>query len=210
MGFRTHAHAFLFYRVPCEGPCTIPPLYLKIAQSLARITPSLSRIFRLPVLHQLRPCPSTSLANFIPSLSNISLAYDVIYRRNEEAHSAPNCVFEVFRWMCKIFTVLGKISLFSSFACGSYTDNLEHELETTKSLEHRHGYLPFSADLYGTGDMLSKKRLNRRWDPDRSIPELTDGLEDVVKQLLQWTGGENGTEVFPHPLPWEYEMSREE
>jgi len=76
-------------------------------------------------------------------------------------------------------------------------------------MEHRHAYLPFSADLYGTGEVLSKKRLNRRWDSDTSIPELSNGLEDVMKQLLQWTGGEDGTEVFPCPLPWEDELREE-
>lgn len=70
-------------------------------------------------------------------------------------------------------------------------------------MEHRHAYLPFSADLYGTGKVLVKKRLNRRWDPEISIPELSDDLEDVVKQLLLWTGGDEGTDVFPHHLPWE-------
>lgn len=70
-------------------------------------------------------------------------------------------------------------------------------------MEHQHAYLPFSADLYGTGKALDKKRSNRRWNPETSIPELSDGLEDVVKQLILWTGGDDGTEVFPHTLPWE-------
>lgn len=70
-------------------------------------------------------------------------------------------------------------------------------------MEHRHAYLPFSMDLYGTGDVLSKKRLNRRWDAEVGIPEVAGELGDVVKQLLLWTGGEDGTEVFPHTLPWE-------
>jgi hypothetical protein len=77
-------------------------------------------------------------------------------------------------------------------------------------MEHRRAYLPFSADLYGIGDTLSRKRLNRRWDAGTSIPELTDGLEDVVNQLLHWKGGEDGTEVFPHSLPWENEVSGKE
>lgn len=70
-------------------------------------------------------------------------------------------------------------------------------------MEHRHAYLPFSSDLYGTGEVLNRKRTNRRWDSAISIPKLSDGLESVVHDLLQWTGGEVGTEVFPHPLPWE-------
>jgi hypothetical protein len=97
----------------------------------------------------------------------------------------------------------GRFYHFSSFVFRPSTNNPEHELETTKALEHQHGYLPFSTDLYGAGEMLSQKRQNRRWDPAISIPELANGLEDIVKQLLQWTGGQDGTEVFPHPLPWE-------
>lgn len=70
-------------------------------------------------------------------------------------------------------------------------------------MEHRHGSLPFSLDIYGTGEALGKKRLNRRWDPDLRIPEISDGLEDAVQKLLLWTGGDDGTEIFPHALPWE-------
>ncbi|QDS67831.1 hypothetical protein FKW77_007312 [Venturia effusa] len=79
----------------------------------------------------------------------------------------------------------------------------ETELESTIAMEHRHAYLPFSSDLYGTGEVLNKKRVNRRWDPKVSIPELGNGLEDCVKTLLEWSGGVDGTEIFPQPLPWE-------
>ncbi|TID16377.1 hypothetical protein E2P81_ATG11804 [Venturia nashicola] len=79
----------------------------------------------------------------------------------------------------------------------------QNELESTIAMEHRHAYLPFSSDLYGTGEALARKRSNRRWDPDTSILDLSNGLEDVVKQLLLWAGGDDGIEVFPQALPWE-------
>jgi hypothetical protein len=86
----------------------------------------------------------------------------------------------------------------------------EHDLETTKTLEQQHGYLPFSTDLYGIGPELSMKRQTRRWKPETSISILSDGLEDVVKRLLQWKGGQTGTEIFPQELPWEREILEEE
>jgi hypothetical protein len=75
-------------------------------------------------------------------------------------------------------------------------------LEFTIASELRNGYGPFEKDLYGTGSFLGAKRKDRRWE-EETLHKLSNGLEEVVQQLLRWDGGESKVEIFPQKLPWE-------
>ncbi|KAK5133493.1 hypothetical protein LTR08_007630 [Meristemomyces frigidus] len=74
------------------------------------------------------------------------------------------------------------------------------ELEQTQRSELKRGYKLFAKDLYGVQSPLSDKRTARNWDP-RVMQGLA--VESEVEQLLRWTGGESGTDIYPGTLPWE-------
>lgn len=76
------------------------------------------------------------------------------------------------------------------------------ELRDTQHGENERGYGRFEKDLYGVHEMLDGKRRARNWDP--MIGEAVyGGLEPEVTELLNWSGGSTGLEIFPAKLPWE-------
>lgn len=74
------------------------------------------------------------------------------------------------------------------------------ELQLTERNEREHARDPFADDPYGVRPPLSDKRIARNWDP-----QVLEGLalDEGVDELLQWTGGESGSEWFPGKLPWD-------
>lgn len=76
------------------------------------------------------------------------------------------------------------------------------ELEDVQKGERVRGYELFERDLYGVKEVLGGKRRGRGWRGEVS-GRLAGGLEDEVKMLLEWDGGESGREVFDEKLPWE-------
>lgn len=64
----------------------------------------------------------------------------------------------------------------------------------------------FEEDPYGVRPPLSDKRKQRRWDEHALTGVLggiiDEGVKEQLKGLLNWTGGESGKDVFPHP-PWD-------
>lgn len=61
-------------------------------------------------------------------------------------------------------------------------------------------------DLYGVGEDLAGKRLQRGWNSGMETGAFVNvGLEEVVEQLVCWQGG-TGNEMFPRmeELPWFY------
>lgn len=61
-------------------------------------------------------------------------------------------------------------------------------------------------DLYGIGEDLAGKRRKRGWKSGMEEDVFVDqGLEEAVKQLMCWDGGD-GNEWFPrmNGLPWYY------
>ncbi|KAK4541492.1 hypothetical protein LTR36_007938 [Oleoguttula mirabilis] len=76
------------------------------------------------------------------------------------------------------------------------------ELEQTQKGELERAHTLFADDPYGVRPPLAAKRKARKW-----TPQMIAGLavEKEAQELLQWTGGENGSEVFPGKLPWEEE-----
>ena len=68
--------------------------------------------------------------------------------------------------------------------------------------ESTRGYKAFERDPYGTGTLLQAKRQRRGWKNDYgSLWEASVG--DGVTELLSWSGGESGSEIFPAQLPWD-------
>lgn len=74
------------------------------------------------------------------------------------------------------------------------------EAETTLAGEEQYGYAPWKQDPMGNGEVLSGKRKERGWN-DKRARELTDGLEESVKKLVN---GEASDE-----LPWAHMPKRE-
>jgi len=72
------------------------------------------------------------------------------------------------------------------------------ELDSTLDGEEEFGYAPWDEDPLGTGERLSSKRKQRGWNESR-VQELSEGLEDSVKELLRGNA--------PERLPWEEETT---
>ena len=79
--------------------------------------------------------------------------------------------------------------------------------------ERERGFGLWKDDLYGVGAALEETRRRRGWKG--WTKEVLDGIlgrdglegfegkeREMVKALLEWKGGENGTEIFPGNLPW--------
>lgn len=77
------------------------------------------------------------------------------------------------------------------------------ELNEVQKLERERAYDLFATDPYGTGQTLAKKRRDRKWDTMSLKQVKVNAPEDSVRDLLDWTGGSSGTEIFPGKLPWE-------
>jgi hypothetical protein len=78
------------------------------------------------------------------------------------------------------------------------------EMEETEKGERERGVVEWERDLYGVGEVLGGKRNARGWRGEEDLGWM-EGIEDGVKALLKWKGGESGKEVFPGRLPWEEE-----
>lgn len=74
------------------------------------------------------------------------------------------------------------------------------DYENTLSGEKR-AFDSWKEDLYGARPPLSSKRDQRGWQKT-SMNALGDGLEEEVKKLLKYDGGENGETLFEGALPW--------
>lgn len=72
------------------------------------------------------------------------------------------------------------------------------ELDSTLDGEEEFGYAPWDDDPLGTGKRLSSKRKQRGWEDSR-LEELSEGLEESVKELLRGN--------VPESLPWEAETT---
>ncbi|EMC92452.1 hypothetical protein BAUCODRAFT_126433 [Baudoinia panamericana UAMH 10762] len=81
------------------------------------------------------------------------------------------------------------------------------ERAQTEQLERQRAFEPFEADLYGVRAPLADKRRARNWEP-RALDSMPT-YDESVWQLLRWTGGLSGNEIFPGRLPWEEEGEQE-
>lgn len=99
---------------------------------------------------------------------------------------------QAIQWPKDMITVLGIDPPFTP------TDR-----EETLRGEMKRGYDLFANDLYGTRDILARKRADRGWDCDANVACGVD-LEPEVQELLAWDGGTDGKEVFPRRLPWQH------
>ncbi|KAL6721370.1 hypothetical protein ACLMJK_000473 [Lecanora helva] len=70
--------------------------------------------------------------------------------------------------------------------------------------EERRGYGVWKGDLYGVGEVLGGKRVGRGWR-EECLGGLGEGVEEGVRGLLGWRGGESGVEVYGGDLPWAVE-----
>jgi len=77
----------------------------------------------------------------------------------------------------------------------------DQERAQVVELERKNARDLFSLDPYGARSPLRDKRLARRWT-DEVVAQLATGHPESVDKLLQWTGGENGNELFMGELPW--------
>ncbi|WPH01794.1 Hypothetical protein R9X50_00464700 [Acrodontium crateriforme] len=81
-----------------------------------------------------------------------------------------------------------------------------NELQEVERFEHLRAYRAFKEEnLYGRAAALAQKQLDRNWDPE-ALHRLTVDLEQSVQDLVHWTGGSTGLEIFPHMLPWEQDQ----
>lgn len=83
-------------------------------------------------------------------------------------------------------------------------DPAEHVVrrEVLDAGESARGYKAFQGDPYGTGTLLQAKRQGRGWRNEyENLWNATIG--DGVTELLSWSGGESGREIFPGQLPWD-------
>jgi len=71
--------------------------------------------------------------------------------------------------------------------------------EVLKASEEKDGIGLWKEDLYGAGKQLKAKRLRRGWENGVDMGPV----EDSVADLLRWSGGETGVEIYPETLPWE-------
>ena len=72
--------------------------------------------------------------------------------------------------------------------------------------ESTRGYKAFEEDPYGTGTLLQAKRQGRGWRNEyKSLWNASVG--DGVTELLLWSGGGSGSEIFPTQLPWDTSIS---
>lgn len=80
------------------------------------------------------------------------------------------------------------------------------ELQEVEQFEHLRAYKAFKEEnLYGKAAALAQKQLDRNWDPE-ALQDLTADLERSVQDLVYWTGGSTGLEIYPQRLPWEQDQ----
>ena len=115
----------------------------------------------------------------------IIISHDFKKHRFLELH-AP-----AIRWPARNVTFVG-------------VDPPEHVVrrEVLDAGESTRGYKAFERDPYGTGTLLQAKRQGRGWkNENQSLWDASIGNE--VTELLSWSGGESGSEMFPGHLPWD-------
>ncbi|KAL8797450.1 MAG: hypothetical protein Q9195_000266 [Heterodermia aff. obscurata] len=114
----------------------------------------------------------------------VIISHDFKKHRFLELH-AP-----AIRWPARTLTFIG-------------VDPPEHVVkrEALEAGESARGYKAFQGDPYGTGTLLQAKRQGRGWKNEyQSFWNASTG--DGVTDLLSWSGGESGSEMFPGQLPW--------
>lgn len=77
----------------------------------------------------------------------------------------------------------------------------EDERRSVEGFERR-CLADWERDLYGVRPPLSEKRRQRRWMPDGEMYTAMTG-DKIVRELLEWDGGEDPRVLFPMALPWE-------
>lgn len=65
------------------------------------------------------------------------------------------------------------------------------------------GYGVWKGDLYGVGEVLGGKRMQRGWRVGME-GVVGERCEEGVRGLLVWRGGESGSEVYGGSLPWSH------
>lgn len=66
--------------------------------------------------------------------------------------------------------------------------------------EERRGFGVWRDDLYGTGEVLARKRKERGWSKLEEELVLENESDEVVKRLVRWGG--NGLFSEMDDLPW--------
>ena len=76
--------------------------------------------------------------------------------------------------------------------------------EVLEAGEFKRGYKAFEIDRYGAGEYLQGKRNVRGWKNEH-VGELWNAAMGIgVLELLSWSGGASGQEIFPKQLPWQH------
>ena len=76
------------------------------------------------------------------------------------------------------------------------------ELQQTERGELERAHSLFVKDMYGVRSPLAEKRKARNWNAEVAASAYED-VEQEVKDLFRWDGGESGGQIFPGRLPWE-------
>lgn len=79
----------------------------------------------------------------------------------------------------------------------------QQELDLVKNGEYENALKHFITDPYAAKPPLNEKRRLRNWD-ETAFEHMIQAryLDQDVKALLTWTGGIQGNEIYPGPLPW--------
>lgn len=79
----------------------------------------------------------------------------------------------------------------------------KEEWETMIAGEAKNGVAAWKTDMYGKGESLTRKRIDRGWTEEegKGLEEVwrAASVEDVVLRMMNWKGGS----VFDQVLPWE-------
>ena len=69
--------------------------------------------------------------------------------------------------------------------------------------ERKRGVGSWRGDLYGRGSVLAEKRRKRGWVDGREVELVGEVSDEGVRGLVEWRGGEGGSEVWSGRLPWD-------
>ena len=69
--------------------------------------------------------------------------------------------------------------------------------------ERERGWGLWREDFYGVAGALGGKRVARGW----GLEGYQGEVDEVVRGLLEWRGGESGVEIYGGALPWDGEHS---
>ena len=93
---------------------------------------------------------------------------------------------------------------------------IDPPMDTEKRLqvlngETLRGFRAWQNDMYGTREVLASKRTTRGWcdDKKKEVEIIVSRgwqhsvLKHNILDLLSWSGGANGHEIYPDRLPWD-------